>query len=58
MTEKIQKYLSDIIISIELIDNFMSDIRDFNDYQVDYKTQSAVERQLIIIGEALSKIKK
>jgi uncharacterized protein with HEPN domain len=36
----------------------MSDIRDFNDYQVDYKTQSAVERQLIIIGEALSKIKK
>ncbi|MEX2350087.1 MAG: DUF86 domain-containing protein [Flavobacteriaceae bacterium] len=31
---------------------------DFTSYQNDLKTQSAVERQLAIIGEALNKLKK
>lgn len=57
MTESIKKYLSDILLAIDLIEEFTKDVSDFNCYQNDLKTQSAVERQLVIIGEALNKIK-
>lgn len=57
MTEKTKKYLSDILIAIALIRDFTVDISDFNIYDNDRKTQSAVERQLVIIGEALNKLK-
>lgn len=56
--DKGRKYLSDILIAIDLIEKFTVDISDFNAYQKDLKTQSAVERQLSIIGEALNKFKK
>lgn len=49
------KYLSDILRAIELIELFVSDTSSFEDYQSDTKTQSAVERQLGIIGEAVNK---
>mgnify|MGYP006436503249 CR=1 FL=1 len=55
--EKSKKYLSDILLAINLIEEFTVDIKDFDSYQDDLKTQSAVERQLVIIGEALNKIK-
>jgi uncharacterized protein with HEPN domain len=58
MTEKTKKYLVDIIISIELIDDFFEKSITFFDYKSDSKTKSAVERQLIIIGEVINKIKK
>jgi uncharacterized protein with HEPN domain len=58
MTEKSKKYLSDIIMAIDLIEKFTVDITEFNVYQNDLKTQSAVERQLAIIGEALNNLKK
>lgn len=58
MMEKSKKYLSDILIAIDLIEKFTEDISDFNIYQSDLKTQSAVERQLAIIGEALNKLWK
>ncbi|WP_445738073.1 HepT-like ribonuclease domain-containing protein [Mariniflexile sp.] len=58
MTEKSKKYLSDIFMAIDLIEKFIVDITDFNSYQNDLKTQSAVERQLVIIGEALNQLKK
>jgi uncharacterized protein with HEPN domain len=58
MTEKTLKYLSDILIAIELIEDFTSGITDFRVYDADRKTQSAVERQLVIIGEALNQIRK
>ena len=51
MTERSKKYLSDIFISIEFIEDFIADIKTFPDYQRDTKTKSAVERQLGIIGE-------
>ena len=54
MTDKSKKYLSDILIAIDLIEKFTVDISDFYIYQKDLKTQSAVERQLAIIGEALN----
>jgi len=56
--EKSTKYLSDILMAIELIEEFIVDNKDFTLYDQDRKTQSAVERQLAIIGEALNQLKK
>lgn len=56
MLEK--KYLIDIVLAIELIRKFNEDTLDFEAYEKDLKTQSATERQLVIIGEALNKLKK
>lgn len=58
MTEKANKYLSDIQRAIDLVENFLADTDNFKLYENDLKTQSAVERQLAIIGEALSKLKR
>ena len=58
MTERVKKYLSDIVVAIELIEEFTDSSSNFYEYQGDLKTQSAVERQLAIIGEALNKLKK
>lgn len=58
MTEKSKKYLSDVLMAIHLIREFTIDIIDFNIYDNDRKTQSAVERQLVIIGEALNKLRQ
>lgn len=58
MTEKSTKYLSDVLMAITLIREFTIDITDFNIYDKDRKTQSAVERQLVIIGEALNKLRQ
>ncbi len=58
MTEKGKKYLSDVLMAIDLINEFTIGITDFKDYEKDRKTQSAVERQLAIIGEALNKLKQ
>jgi len=38
-----------------LIESFSGSITDFNEFLKDLKTQSAVERQLGIIGEAVNK---
>lgn len=55
MTEKGLKYLYDILQAIDLIEEFTSSISSYNEYVSDLKTQSAVERQLGIIGEAVNK---
>jgi uncharacterized protein with HEPN domain len=58
MTDQGKKFLSDILQAVELIESFVVDIKDFDNYLTDKKTQSAVERQLGIIGEALNKFEK
>ena len=58
MTEKSKKYVSDVLRAIDLIRLFTIDVTDFNSYEKDLKTQSAVERQLVIIGEALNKLRQ
>jgi uncharacterized protein with HEPN domain len=58
MKEKSLKYLSDVKIAINLIEEFTYGISDFNVFEKDLKTQSAVERQLGIIGEAINQFKK
>lgn len=58
MTDKARKYLVDILKAIELIELFSSDVSGFEAYKADLKTKSAVERQLAIMGEAVSQFKK
>jgi uncharacterized protein with HEPN domain len=58
MTDQGNKYLADILQAIELIESFTADIINYDKYISDLKTQSAVERQLGIIGEAVNKFEK
>ena len=58
MMDQGKKYLSDILHTITLIKDFILPIKDYSDYAQDLKTQSAVERQLSIIGEAVNKYDK
>ena len=58
MTDRGRKYLSDILQSISLIRDFITPINNYNDYLSDLKTQSAVERHLGIIGEAVNQFGK
>ena len=58
MTVQDKKYLADILLAIELIEQFIAEITSFSDYSNDNKTRSAVERQIGIIGEAANKFDK
>jgi uncharacterized protein with HEPN domain len=58
MTDQGKKYLTDILQAIELIESFTSGISKYDDYIADLKTQSAVERHLGIVGEAVNKFEK
>lgn len=58
MNIKIQTWLLDIDQSIDEIFDFLGDKRDFSEYKRDLKTKKAVERNLEIIGEAVSRILK
>jgi uncharacterized protein with HEPN domain len=58
MTEPQIKLLSDIKFSIQAIEDFTQGIESFSVFQSDLKTQSAVERQLSIIGEAITQLIK
>jgi uncharacterized protein with HEPN domain len=58
MTPQGQKYLFDIRRAIELIEDFVRETPDFAAYQADLKTQSAVERQLAIVGEAVNHLRR
>ena len=51
------KLFNDIINSIILIEQFLGAINLFEEYTVDIKTKSAIERQLGIVGEAVKRIK-
>lgn len=55
MTERGKKFLSDILLAINRIEEFTAEISSFENYSNDLRTQSAVERQLVIIGEAVNK---
>jgi len=59
MDNDIKTWLFDIQNSILEIESFFIDIpRDFNYYRRDIRTKRAVERNLEIIGEAMSRILK
>lgn len=58
MELKINKYLYDIITSINSIYEYLGESRDFNEYQKNKLLRRAVERELEIIGEASNRILK
>ncbi|HOW25323.1 MAG TPA: DUF86 domain-containing protein [Bacteroidales bacterium] len=53
-----KKYLYDIKVSIDSINDYLGDQRIFTDYQKNKLVRRAVERELEIIGEALNSLLK
>ena len=58
MQLNIQKYLYDILISVDSIYEYVGEQRNFNNYVSNKQLRRSVERELEIIGEAVSKIIK
>ena len=58
MNLEIQKWLYDILVSIQSINDFVGEVRMFEVYESDKKLRRAVEREITIIGEAVNRIKK
>jgi len=56
MQLKIQKYLLDIVTSIDSIYEYLGKERNFNVYLKNKQLRRSVERELEIIGEAVSRI--
>ncbi len=56
MSNKIKKFLFDIKESIDSIENYIGDNKDFNVYQSNKMLRRAVEREFEIIGEAMNRI--
>lgn len=58
MQLEIQKYLFDIKTSIESIDEYLGDSRNFEVYRTNKLLRRGVERELEIIGEDANRILK
>ena len=58
MQLEIQKYLYDIKISIDSINEYLGEKRDFNAYKTNKLLRRGIERELEIIGEASNRIIK
>ena len=56
MDNEIKKFLFDINESVESIENYLGDKRDFNIYKNDKMLRRAVEREFEIMGEAMNRI--
>jgi uncharacterized protein with HEPN domain len=56
MDIEIKAWLYDILNAIHEIESFLLDFKEFNAYKNDLKTRRAVERNVEIIGEAMSRI--
>ncbi len=58
MDNNIKAWLKDIESAINEINSFLPNSKIFSDFQRDLKTKRAVERNIEIIGEAMSRILK
>ena len=58
MDLEIKKFLFDIKESIDSIERFLGDKRDFKTYSSDKMLRRAIEREFEIIGEAMGRIEK
>jgi uncharacterized protein with HEPN domain len=58
MEIEIKKFLYDIFESLNSIENYLGEKRDFNIYLNDKMLRRAIEREFEIIGEALNRIDK
>ena len=58
MQNEIKVWLRDITKAIEEIEEFLPNPRNFKEFRDDLKTKRAVERNIEILGEAMSRILK
>lgn len=58
MKHEIKKHLYDIKVSIDSIEEYLGERKNFIDYQENKLLRRAVEREIEIIGEAMSRILK
>lgn len=58
MHPEIKIWLKDIELSIKEIHEFLPHKRTYADFQNDLKTRKAIERNIEIIGEAMSRIRE
>ena len=58
MHPEIEIWLKDIELSIKEIHGFLPDKGTYADFQNDLKTRKAIERNIEIIGEAMSRIRE
>lgn len=58
MDKDANAFLSDILSSIEIIEEHLKNIKIFTEYENNFLINDAVERRLAIIGEALAKASK
>ncbi len=58
MKLEVKIWLQDIVRSIDEINDFLPEKRDFYQFQKDLKTKKTIERNIEIIGEALSRVLK
>jgi len=58
MDIEIKKFLFDILESIESIENYLGEKRDFTIYLSNKMLRRAIEREFEIIGEAMHKMEK
>jgi uncharacterized protein with HEPN domain len=58
MEIEIKKYFYDIYESINSIENYLGEKRDFKQFQANKMLRRAIEREFEIIGEALNRIDK
>lgn len=58
MDERLKKFLTDILVSIEAIDSYLQGKRDFNYYLQNKMVRRSVEREIEIIGEATNRLLK
>lgn len=56
MEREVLAWLEDIIQSIDEIEMFLPENRNFYEFQNDLKTRKAIERNIEIIGEAVSRV--
>ena len=55
---EVAKYLQDILTSIESIETYTYDMKTFDSFILNRMAYRAVERELEIIAEAITRIKK
>lgn len=58
MDNEVKTWLKDIEQAILEINSFLTEVKNFKDFQKDLKTKRAVERNIEIIGEAMTRILK
>lgn len=58
MNDNIKKYLTDILTSIDSIEEYLENKRDFNQFMSKKLIQRAIEREFEIIGEASTRVLK